>query len=54
MELKKNKSKELTTLHNPAEKARILRQYAGIFPNNIQEYAEKFIPKQKARKDFTR
>lgn len=36
------------------EQARILRQYAGIFPNHIKEYAELYITKHKAKTNFAR
>ena len=33
--------------NNPKERARILMQYGGIFPNHIKAFAEKVIPKHK-------
>lgn len=39
-----NESIKQNSLHNPFEKERLLRQYQGIFKDNIQEFAE-MIPK---------
>lgn len=40
--------------NEPREKSRILMQYAGIFPNNIKEYAEKIVPAQKRQRNYAR
>lgn len=41
-------------LSNPAERARILRQYGGIFPDNIIEYVEKVGKKHKKQVNYSR
>lgn len=41
-------------LSNPVEKARILRKYAGIFPDNIVEFGNKVIKKMKSQKNYSR
>lgn len=54
MDLDKRLKRRQTKLDNPDEKARILRQYAGIFPNNISEFASKVLKKHKLSKNFSR
>ena len=39
---------------DPNERARLLRQYAGIFPNNIKEYGETVMKKHKKQINFSR
>jgi len=41
-------------LNDPQERERILMRYAGIFPNNIEEFASKFIPRNKKIKNHAR
>ncbi len=41
-------------LSDPGEKLRILQMYAGIFPNNISEFANKVIRKYKVQKNTSR
>lgn len=41
-------------LNDPAEKERILMKYSGIFKNNIREFAEKIIKRQKKVKNYSR
>lgn len=41
-------------MDDPGEKDRILRQYAGIFPKNIKEFAEKIVKKKKKQINFSR
>lgn len=54
--LKKRKPLPTTPakLTDPGEAARLLRQYAGIFPNNVKEFAEKVIPKFRRKTNFAR
>jgi len=57
MEYKQNKHFQLTkqgNLSNQEEKARILRRYAGIFPNNIKEFGEKITPRQRRHKNYSK
>ncbi len=51
---KKNLLIRQNNLNDPEERARILRKYAGIFPNNIKEFGETVIPRMKACKNFSR
>jgi len=41
-------------LKDPREKARILMRYAGIFPDDIEEYAKKIIRKRKPKVNYSR
>lgn len=41
-------------LNDPEERARILRQYGGIFPDNIVEFAEKVIRREKKQINYSR
>ena len=41
-------------LSDPQEKARILRRYAGIFPNNIVEFGNRVIKKYAAQKNYSK
>jgi len=41
-------------LSDEGEKKRVLMIYAGIFPNNIKEYADKIIKRQRIQKNFSR
>lgn len=57
MELKKNLLHKQTTqgnLNDPKEFNRLLMQYGGIFKNNIREYADKVIPKNKKTINYSR
>jgi len=40
--------------NDPLERERVLMRYAGIFPNNIEEFANKFIPRNKKIKNHAR
>lgn len=40
--------------NDPAEKNRLLMQYAGIFKNHIKEVGEKLVPRMKKLKNFSR
>lgn len=42
------------SLSNPAEKERVLMQYAGIFKHQIKEFAEVVIAKHKPIKNIAR
>jgi hypothetical protein len=57
MEYKINKSR-LPTKQNsftdPAERARILRNYAGIFPNNIKEFGNLVVKTFKRSKNYSK
>lgn len=53
----KNQNRLLHTqnnLNNPEERARILRNYAGIFPNNIKEFGELVIKSLKKSKNYSK
>ena len=54
MELRKNQNNKFRNLNNREEKSRILRQYAVIFPDNINEFANTFIKKLAKRKNFSK
>lgn len=41
-------------LSDPGEKLRVLQMYAGIFPNNISEFASKVIRRHKVQKNMSR
>ena len=41
-------------ISDPGEAERILRQYAGIFPNAIPEFAEKIAKKVKVETNYAR
>lgn len=54
-----NNKPHLSTQHarsytDPQEKARLLAQYAGIFPRNIQEFAAKVVKRKKKIQNFAR
>lgn len=54
-----NNQPSLSTPHvrsyiDPQEKARLLAQYAGIFPRNIQEFASKVVKRKKKVVNFAR
>lgn len=42
------------TYNDPQEKARLLAQYVGIFPRNIQEFASKIVKRKKKIQNFSR
>lgn len=57
MESNKNNQQIKTkqgNLHDPKERNRLLMQYAGVFKNNITEYANTVIRKSKTQKNFSR
>jgi hypothetical protein len=57
MEYKQNKHFQLIkrgNLSNPEEKARVLRRYAGIFPDNIREFGEKITPRLRKQKNYSK
>lgn len=59
MESRRNQNQLLTkpakrTFFDPNERARLLRQYAGIFPKNIKEFGEKVIKKIKKQTNHAR
>jgi len=57
MEYKLNKTRLPTkqgNFNNPSERARILRTYAGIFPNNIKEFGDVVVKKFKKQKNYSR
>lgn len=57
MESKLNKTRLPTkqnNFNNPEERARILRTYAGIFPNDIKEFGDIVIPRLKKKKNYSR
>lgn len=39
---------------NSSEVSRILRQYAGIFPQNIKEFGERFIKRNRKFKNYSK
>lgn len=41
-------------LSNPTERSRLLRQYAGIFPNNITEFANSLKKLNRPKKNFSK
>ncbi len=47
-------NRDKRNFNDPNERARLLRQYAGIFPDNIREYSEKVIKKRKKQINFSR
>lgn len=56
MQYQPNQKKKIqhVSLSTPGEMQRLLMRYGGIFPNNIKEYAEKYLKKNKAQKNFAR
>lgn len=42
------------SLKEMSTKARLLRQYAGIFPDNIVEFASTILKRHKAQKNMAR
>lgn len=42
------------SLYDPKERERLLMRYAGIFKNNISEYANKFIKRQKKLTNYSK
>ena len=42
------------SLSDPREKSRVLAKYAGIFPNNISEFASKVVRKHKKRINYSK
>lgn len=57
MEYRLNKTRLPTkqnSFNNPDERARLLRTYAGIFPNNIKEFGEKVIPRLRKTKNYSK
>lgn len=57
MQYQTNKSRIPTRpakLTDPGEKERVLARYAGIFPNNIKEYGEKYTKKYRPIKNYAR
>lgn len=41
-------------LSDEEERARILMQYAGIFPKAIKEFAETILPRLKSKKNLSK
>ena len=57
MEYKLNKTRLPTkqgNFNNLEERARLLRSYAGIFPNNIKEFSEVVVKKLKKIKTYSK
>lgn len=57
MELRTNRKKlpiKQGNTNDPPERARLLRQYAGIFPNNIVEFSNTILKKNKPQKNFSK
>lgn len=42
------------TKQNKITREKLLMKYAGIFPNNIEEYAKKIIRKRKPKVNYSR
>lgn len=54
MESRKLLSQKKSLVGNLREKRRLLAVYAGIFPDNIQEFASRFIKRNKPIKNYSR
>lgn len=52
--LKRNLPIKQNNLSDPDERARVLRKYAGIFPNNIVEYGNRVLKRHKAQKNYSK
>lgn len=55
MELKRKQiSQQFRNLNNPEERSRILKQYGGIFPNSIKEFANTILKKNRPQKNYAK
>lgn len=50
----RNNQQKILIKHANLDKEAILRKYAGIFKDNIREFANVVIPKLKQQKNYSR